>query len=125
MNKINNKIIFISIFALVIVAVAVLALVMYNPKNAAPVAGMENLSLCLKEKNVTMYGAYWCPHCQDVKKSFGDFFKNVPYVECTEEVQKCTDAKIQGYPTWVFPDGKKLEGGDLNKLSEASGCPIN
>ena len=26
---------------------------------------------CLSEKAVTMYGADWCPHCQNEKNAFG------------------------------------------------------
>lgn len=72
-----------------------------------------------------MYGAKWCPHCQNEKKAFGDSFRLVPYVECPDDPKKCLAAGINGYPTWVFPDGKKLEGEQgLEKLSQASGCPL-
>ena len=39
------------------------------------------------QKKLTMYGAYWCSHCQAEKKLFGDSFKYVPYVECTQETK--------------------------------------
>jgi hypothetical protein len=72
-----------------------------------------------------MYGTYWCPHCQNEKKIFGSAFQYVPYVECTQETAKCTAMNIDGYPTWVFPDGKRLVGEQgLYKLSEESGCPL-
>jgi len=70
-----------------------------------------------------MYGAGWCPHCQNEKKAFSDSFQYVPYVECPDEPQRCIDAGIKDYPTWIFPDGKKLEGEQgLKNLSQASGC---
>ena len=37
---------------------------------------------CLREKQLTMYGAYWCPHCAEQKELFGGSFSQVPYVEC-------------------------------------------
>ncbi len=80
---------------------------------------------CLAEKKLTMYGAYWCSHCQAEKKLFGDSFKYVPYVECTQETKKCLDAGISGYPIWIDADGKKYEGGQgLLGLSKISGCQL-
>lgn len=86
---------------------------------------LDAFAQCLAEKNITMYGAEWCPHCQNEKKAFGESFKFVPYVECPDDPQKCIAAGINGYPTWIFPDGKKLEGEQgLNKLSAESGCAL-
>jgi hypothetical protein len=80
---------------------------------------------CLASKGITMYGANWCSHCQNEKKAFGNSFKLVPYVECPEDPKKCLAAGITGYPTWVFPDGRKLEGEQgLEKLSQESGCQL-
>lgn len=80
---------------------------------------------CLAEKKITMYGADWCPHCQNEKKAFGDSFRFVPYVECPQYPNRCLAAGIKGYPTWIFPGGKKLEGEQgLQKLSAESGCSL-
>ena len=71
-----------------------------------------------------MYGAYWCSHCQNEKRAFGDSFRFVPYVECTRETAKCAAAGIEGFPTWIFPDGRKLVGEQgLRRISQESGCP--
>jgi len=91
---------------------------------------LDEFAQCLAEKGIAMYGADWCPHCQNEKKAFGDSFRLVPYVECPDDPQKCLAAGINGYPTWVFsaspaggPNGKKLEGEQgLEKLSQESGC---
>ena len=89
-------------------------------------AGAEELAACLASKNITMYGADWCSHCQNEKNAFGDAFKQVPYVECPDNPQKCIDAGVKGYPTWIWPDGKRLEGGQgLEKLAKESGCGSN
>lgn len=95
-------------------------------KSGAPKPGQyDNFAKCLASKNVTMYGAYWCPHCLNTKKEFGDSFQYVPYVECTVETKTCTDKQIQGYPTWIFSDGTRIEGeASLQKISEKSGCSL-
>lgn len=84
---------------------------------------LELFARCLEEKGVTMYGADWCPHCQDEKREFGDAFQYVPYVECPKEPKRCLDAGVSGYPTWIFQDGKKLVGEQgVRKLSKESRC---
>ena len=96
------------------------------------VADLGAFAQCLAGKGAVMYGVYWCPHCQNEKDAFGDSFRFVPYVECTDEPQKCLDAGIRGYPTWIFPaspaggpDGRRFEGEQgIEKLSRESGCPL-
>ena len=94
--------------------------------NPAPTASkFDDFAKCLAEKNITMYGAEWCSHCQNEKKAFGDSFKFVPYVGCPKDPQRCLDVGIEGYPTWVLPDGKKLVGEQgIEVLSKESGCDI-
>lgn len=85
----------------------------------------DTFAKCLAEKKLTMYGAYWCPHCQNEKKAFGDSFKYVPYVECTQETKLCLDKGINGYPTWIDANGKKYEGEQgLLGLSKISSCQL-
>lgn len=80
------------------------------------------LAKCLSENGAVMYGAYWCGHCQNQKALFGDDFKYVDYVECTQEQQKCIDAGVQGFPTWII-NGQKLVGEQtLEELAAAAGC---
>jgi len=85
----------------------------------------DKLARCLASKKVTMYGAYWCPHCQNTKAAFGDSFQYVPYVECTVDVKKSTDNNVNGYPTWIYPDGTRTEGEvSLSDISTKSGCSL-
>lgn len=80
---------------------------------------------CLASKNVTMYGAAWCSHCQNQKKLFGDAFKYVPYVECPENTKLCLDKGINGYPTWLASDSGRFEGEQtLENLSQISNCSL-
>ncbi|MEK7478130.1 MAG: thioredoxin domain-containing protein [Patescibacteria group bacterium] len=93
-----------------------------TPNETAKVAVVA-LAKCLAAKKVTMYGAYWCSHCQNQKKAFGEAWPYVPYVECTQNTQLCLAKGIEGYPTWIFSTGQKLEGEQtLAKLAQASGC---
>ena len=64
-------------------------------------ADKDAFAKCLTDKGWTMYGAVWCPHCQDQKKAFGDSFKYIKYVECPDNIQLCTDKGVNGYPTWI------------------------
>jgi hypothetical protein len=87
---------------------------------------------CLTKKHVAMYGAFWCPHCNDQKKEFGTAFSYVHYVECAVPAQPpnvqtpaCQEMKIRKYPTWVFPDGERVEAiQSLEQLSQKTGCKL-
>ena len=86
---------------------------------------LDEFARCLRDKNVVMYGAEWCPHCQNQKKMFGDAFKFINYVECPKDPQRCLAVGINGYPTWVMPNGGKLVGEQkLETLSQKTNCPL-
>ena len=43
----------------------------------------------------------------------------------SDNAKLCLEKGVNGYPTWIFPDGKKLEGEQgLQRLSEESGCSL-
>ena len=76
----------------------------------------DGFAKCLSDHGVKMYGAWWCPHCQEQKEKFGASFKLAPYVECgvkgdtSKRTQVCVDAEIKHYPTWQFPPtGERVE----------------
>ncbi len=90
----------------------------------------DTFAQCLADKGVIFYGAFWCPHCQAQKASFGKSAKLLPYTECSQpsgngQLQVCTDAGITNYPTWEFPDGTR-EVGDKEPayLAEKLSCQI-
>lgn len=125
LNK-NSKII---ISLGVVAIIAVIGLAFWQNKNTKEQNNTpgqyDAFAQCLAQKEVTMYGAEWCVHCQNQKKLFGNSFKYVPYVECPENTKLCLDKGVDGYPTWIFPDGKKIEGEQtLEKLSQESGCTL-
>lgn len=111
------------VLGIIIVAVGGLWLLFYSSRSQE--SNLDNFAKCLSDKGITMYGAYWCPHCQNEKNAFGDSFQFVNYVECTEETNKCLAKGIDSYPTWIFPDGRRFVGEQgITKLGELSGCPI-
>ncbi|MBI2577181.1 hypothetical protein HYV84_08260 [Candidatus Woesearchaeota archaeon] len=91
---------------------------------------LDSFAKCLSKEGVTLYGASWCPHCQNQKEMFGESWQFVHYVECAlpggrGQAKACADAGIEGYPTWVFGDGT-MRAGELTigELSEKSGCEV-
>ena len=95
-------------------------------------SNLDSFALCLKEKGIEFYGAWWCPHCQNQKKLFGNSAKLLPYVECFAEpdtqnqLQVCKEKNITGYPTWKFADGTELNGEvSIEQLSDKTGCQVN
>jgi hypothetical protein len=111
-----------AVFFLIVVGGAWL---LFTKGNSAKAGELDGFAKCLAEKKVTMYGAAWCPHCQNEKKAFGTSFKYVPYVECPDNIKVCQDLGVQNYPTWIFPGNKKVEGEQgLQKIAEQSGCAL-
>lgn len=90
----------------------------------------SSFATCLSDNGVKMFGAYWCPHCQDQKKLFSGSWEHVNYVECSlpnaaGQTQECTNQGIQSYPTWEFADGNRISGVlSLEQLSSLSGCEL-
>ncbi len=83
------------------------------------------LAIHLTNTDAKMYGAYWCPHCQDQKKKFGDAAKLIPYVECDPKgpdakPELCRSKGVTGFPTWEI--GGKMYPGDrsLSDLADLS-----
>ena len=125
--KINSSTLLLYIFTgLVVIGVFIFA--MFKP---GVVPGQyDEFAQCLTDSGATMYGAYWCSHCENQKEMFGDSFKLVDYVECADpEVdgmkQECADAGIEGYPTWILGDGQVLPGEvPLEYLAEVTSCEL-
>ena len=113
---------FISLLVLLIIIVGGVFLFSNFEK---PEANLDSFAQCLSDKGAVMYGADWCPHCQNEKASFGESFKLVDYVECPDKPNECLAKGVDGYPTWIFPDGRRFVGEQgLAKLSLESGCPL-
>jgi len=108
------------------IALILIILYLILPKSSK----YDGFAQCLTDSGTKMYGAYWCPHCQEQKKLFGSSWDKVNYVECAtpgsnEPKAVCNDAAIKSYPTWVFADGESISGGlSLQQLSSFTDCPL-
>ncbi len=85
------------------------------------------LAQCLTEKNVKMYGAFWCGACTTQKDLFGSAFKAIDYIECDErgedpQPELCQTAGITAYPTWEINGQKSTGVLPLQSLAAATGC---
>lgn len=111
--------------ALVVIAI-VIGMVWYSSQPGQ----YDGLALCLKEKGTMFYGAFWCPHCQEQKASFGRSARLLPYIECSTpdgsgQLSVCKDKNIEGYPTWVFSDGsRRAQTLTPTELSQITNCPL-
>lgn len=113
-----------------LVIVIVIAGIYFIPNANAEPGKYNDFATCLTDSGAVFYGAYWCSHCIEQKKSFGDSVGLVNYVECSlpnnaGQTQACKDAGIQSYPTWRFNDDSSLSGFvPLVNLAEKTGCEL-
>jgi hypothetical protein len=111
-----------------VIIIAAIAFFLYN-QSSAP-GTYDDFAKCLTANDVKMYGAFWCPHCQNQKKSFGASWQYVDYIECSmpdgnSQTEFCKQANIQSYPVWEFKDGSRVEGeATFAVLSQKSGCSL-
>ena len=67
----------------------------------------------LRRIGALLYGAWWCPACFRQKSLFGQQGGDrLPYVECDKTKEgrdRCQEAGIKAYPTWVLGT-KRVEG---------------
>jgi|SRR3989338_601697 len=95
-------------------------------------ADVDAFAKCITEKGAVMYGTFWCPHCANVKKMFGESFSYVKYVECDprgddEQSLLCIEKGIENYATFEFNnDSNSWLVGEpsFEELSEKTGCPV-
>lgn len=109
------------------IVILVVLLLLFVGRESAGNSGknLDAFAQCLADKKITMHGEDTCAYCQKEEDLFGDSFRLVPYVECRREPQKCLAQNITEFPTWVFPDGRRLTGLiGLEKLAQESGCAL-
>ncbi len=87
----------------------------------------EAVANCLVEKQVKMYGSWWCSDCVKQKKEFGQAWSIMEknYIECSppesrRKLPVCADIKF--VPTWVFPNERYEDFLTLEQLAEKAGC---
>jgi glutaredoxin len=95
----------------------------YNKKN------YDDFAKCLTNKEVKFFGTFWCSHCKEQKKLFGNSVQYLNYVECDSRGKNpnqelCQKEGINGYPTWII-NNTKIEGVlSLEELADYSGCSL-
>ena len=123
--KIKNKNIIGYIVLVLIVIAVIYTFYAAIEARTRPRAGLDQFAQCLASKNITMYGAVWCPHCQKQKAECGASFRYVPYVECPDNEKLCLDKGIKGYPTWIDSNGNRYEGEQsLDTLAKVTQCQL-
>lgn len=85
--------------------------VVYIPKKVRRKSTDQAIELAkrMQEKGISMYGAFWCPHCSRQKELFGqEAWSYINYVECSPKGYgfKGTCKNIDGYPTFKDKRGK-------------------
>ena len=106
-------------------------LILISGCSSGPPPGFyDNFAKCTAEKGAVMYGAYWCLHCEKVKKQFGDSFRYVNYVECDPKGENakpelCIENNIEEYATFIFADGSRLTGEPtLKQIADKACCTL-
>tara|TARA_Y100000589_G_scaffold275132_1_gene269134 strand:- start:513 stop:1070 length:558 start_codon:yes stop_codon:yes gene_type:complete len=65
-----------------------------------------NFAEYLRDNNIVMYSAYWCPHCNDQKQLFGKkAVEELIIIECSKDGKNnkyklCQEKGIEGFPSW-------------------------
>lgn len=87
--------------------------VVYVPKRVKRPSTPQavELATALRDAGLTMYGAYWCPHCSRQKEVFGaEAWSLLNYVECSPKGYSYQGGKlckgVDGYPTFRDKKGK-------------------
>jgi len=121
--KTNHKI----IMGIVIVAII---LTIFLTNNSKEVGKYDDFAKCVTENGAKLYGAYWCPHCNEQKEMFGKSINHINYIECSlpnrgGQTQFCRQEGIEGYPTWEFQDETRQAGKlSFEELSQKTGCNL-
>ncbi len=118
------------ILVIVLVGIVILFALPNSPDSDVPNGTYDSFAQCITQAGAKMYGAFWCPHCNDQKASFGSGWQYVTYIECstpdgTDQLPVCAAAGISGYPTWVFADGSRIEGiASFPQLAAKTSCTL-
>ena len=116
-----------------LIVVVIVAFILFSNKEAGP-GKYDELAQCIVESGAKLYSAWWCPHCSDQKKAFGNSFKILDeggvHVECSPGGIKyfsefCKSQGVSGTPTWMFPDGTKQSGKlSLEVIAQKTNCAL-
>ncbi len=125
----SNKFYLIIVLIIVAGAIGFLVWEQFGANLAANQASpeLDAFAKCLAGKGITMYGTESCSWCLKQKEEFKSAWQYINYVDCFKDPNRCVAEKIEGTPTWVFPNdnNKRVVGyKELKVLSEDSGCVL-
>ncbi|MCX6753409.1 MAG: thioredoxin domain-containing protein [Candidatus Nomurabacteria bacterium] len=132
-NSTTNIKVFFSVIGLLIVG-SIAGFIIQSKitsSSSVPAGKYDTFAQCLKDQGATFYGAFWCPHCKAQEESLGMTREKLEsiglYVECSlpdasGQTQICKDKKIEGYPTWEFKDGSRVNESPLQVLADKTSC---
>ena len=90
--------------------------------NCVQESSYDDFAKYLTSEGISMAGTDWCSHCKAQKELFGDSFRYVDFHNCDSERSWCLGNGVEGYPTWIFPDGQLYPGTrSIEQLKELSG----
>jgi len=100
-----------------------------GPTDPDVAADLVGFAQALAASGTEFFGAAWCPSCTAQKEQFEDGGQFLPFIEVTNPDRSLNqvgeDNTIDVFPTWVFPDGTRLEGEQsLATISARSGVAI-
>lgn len=114
----------------IIIALVVVGGLVWLIRTPAKPGELDAFAQCISDSGAKYYGAFWCPNCKNQEARFGRSAKLLPRIECSTpdgkgQLPVCREAKIEGYPTWDFPGGKREVGNlSIERLSELTSCPL-
>jgi len=105
-----------------VIIVAILGIAFFIISKPAPAPQTEEeAAICIGEKSL-LYVQLGCPHCEDQKELFGEYYKHLNVIDCFYERDKCS--AISATPTWVI-GFKELQGvQSIETLMKETGCEI-
>lgn len=76
---------------------------------------------CIASQSV-LYSSPTCSHCQKQKEILGEYFSLFKTINCFSEPEKCNEAGIQVYPTWVINEKQYAGVKSVKELAELTNC---
>jgi hypothetical protein len=119
------------IIAILIVIVGFAVALKFNIIPKKEYGPYDDFIICLKSSGAKFYGDYTNRESLMQMGLFGDSLgaleKSGIYIECNQygpspKIEKCREANIMIYPTWIMKNKKYKGIQGLNKLSELTGC---
>ena len=114
-----------------VIIVVLIGFISLIPKNENVSGPYYDFIECIKDSGAKMYGNYASQESLSQMSFFGDslydFERSGIYIECNEygpnpKPNKCVEAGIDYYPTWIIKEIPYEGVQGLNKLSQLTGC---